>query len=120
MSWENWKGDKLIRDTESGMEDALMSGLENVGSEADQQVPHDKGWLQRSKTIKKDPNSLKAYIGYGGGGVSGYPIVPYALKWHEVPASFQKGRKNNYLRDPIKQSKRLVFSEIVKKGKELW
>ncbi len=121
MSWKGWKGDKLIKDTEKGMSDALMDGLEAVGAKADQQVPHDKGWLQDSKTIMKDPqNPLKAYIGYGGGGVSGRPIVPYALKWHEIPANFQKNRKHNYLRDPIKADGKLVFDEIQKRGKELW
>lgn len=121
MSWKNWIGKKLISDTEKGMSEALIAGLEAVGAKADQQVPHDEGTLQRSKTIKKDPNNpLKAYIGYGGGGVSGYPIVPYALKWHELEANFQKGRKNNYLRDPIKESNKLVFGEIQKRGKELW
>jgi hypothetical protein len=121
MSWRGWKGKKLIKDTQSGMSDALVRGLEALGAKSDQQVPHDEGTLMRSKTIMKDPgNPLMAYIGYGGGGVSGYPIVPYAVKWHEIPANFQKGRKHNYLRDPVKSSKTLVFGEIQKRGKELW
>lgn len=120
--WKDWKGDKIIKDTEKAMSDGLIDALEAIGEVSDSQVPHDTGYLMRSKTIKKDPNNpLKAYIGYGGGGVSGYPIVPYALKWHELPAQFQKGRKHNYLRDPIKtHGGKLVFGELVKRGKDEW
>lgn len=102
MSWTKWNGVALKKMTEQAISEAVHATAEEIGAEADQQVPHDEGTLQRSKTIMKDPSdSTITHIGYGGGGVSGYPEVPYAVKWHETPANFQKGRKHNYLRDPV-------------------
>jgi hypothetical protein len=90
--------------------------MEAIGGVTDQQVPHDEGTLQESKTILKDPNNhLHVQLGYGGGGNSGFPRVPYAQKWHEIPANFQKGRKHNYVRDPLKShGKKFVKKEIAK------
>lgn len=99
-----WKGDKLVADTVEAASKGAEDTAQEIGAIADQQVPHDDGWLQDSKTIKKDPSDkLTVQIGYGGGYQSGRPEVPYAIKWHETPADFQKGRKHNYLRDPVKQ-----------------
>ena len=39
-------------------------------------------------------------ICFGGGLGTGHPIVPYAIRWHENSANFQKGRKRFYLKDP--------------------
>jgi len=102
MSWVKWRGKELIDRMESAAATAVMDTANAVGAESDQQVPHDEGTLQQSKTIMANPaDKTKVNIGYGGGGQSGFPVIPYAVKWHEVPANFQKGRKHNYLRDPI-------------------
>jgi len=52
----------------------------------------------------------------GGGNGTGFQKVPYAIKWHEEEANFQKGRKNNYVRDPVKRgkSKNVVHKTIAK------
>jgi hypothetical protein len=102
MSWITWHGDRVIQRFRQASMDALESAVERVGQVSDQQVPHDEGWLQASKTIIRDDAKGQVAIGYGGGGNSGFPEVPYAVKWHEIPANFQKGRKHNYLRDPVK------------------
>lgn len=103
MSWKTFNGKKVERSFRSACSEALMNAVEATGMASDQQVPHDEGTLQGTKTIMRDPDDeLNISIGYGGGGASGFPIVPYAIKWHEVPANFQKGRKHNYLRDPVK------------------
>lgn len=102
MAWVTWYGRNVERRFRRASMDALESAVEKVGQVADQQVPHDEGILQSSKTILRDDNLGQVAIGYGGGGNSGFPEVPYAIKWHEVPANFQKGRKHNYLRDPVK------------------
>lgn len=103
MAWKQWKGKELQKLTQQAMGEALYSTADEIGAEADQQVPHDEGFLQDSKVIKGDPsNPGKIQIGYGGGGQSGFPEVPYAVSHHETPKNFQKGRKSNYLRDPVK------------------
>jgi hypothetical protein len=116
MSWKNWKGKKITAKAEEKLSQGLYQAMEAIGGVSDQQVPHDEGTLQESKTILVDPqNSLHVQIGYGGGGNSGFPRVPYAQKWHEVDANFQKGRKKNYLRDPVKShGKKFVKKEIEK------
>ena len=103
MSWTKWSGKAVEQTFTKACSDAVLKAAEATGAISDQQVPHDEGFLQSSKYIGRDPNnSLVVHIGYGGGGVTGFPIVPYAIKWHENPANFQKGRKHNYLRDPMK------------------
>lgn len=102
MSWRSWKGDKIVSLYENECRDAIREAVEATGSFIDSNtVPHDEGTLQGSKYIEDDPSEVAVWIGYGGGGITGHPIVPYAKKWHEVPANFQKGRSHNYLRNPM-------------------
>lgn len=103
MSWTIWNGESLKSKMNGSILKALNTTAQQVGMQSDQEVPHDEGILQQTKTIMANPSKLEVHIGYGGGGVSGFPIVPYAVKWHETPANFQKGRKHNYLRDPVNQ-----------------
>ena len=102
MAWVNWNGKTVKNLINKGARKASHGAAKQIGALADQQVPHDEGWLQGSKTIRTYPDKPITQIGYGGGGNSGYPLVPYALKWHEVEANFQKGRKSQYLADPAK------------------
>src|SRR5690625_2097211 len=104
--WKNFRGDELINKTIDGLSEALVDIAEAVGAEADQEVPHDEGWLQNSKFIDSNPNNpLEVYIGYGGGGVSGFPVGAYAVKWHErwdkggksFKPDFPKGRQRKYI-----------------------
>lgn len=102
MSWKRWRGKELINRVKGLSSKALIDTANAVKAESNQQVPHDEGTLQQTITVMANPaNKLEVKIGYGGGGLSGFPIVPYAVKWHETPANFQKGRKHNYLRDPF-------------------
>ena len=104
MSWTEWNGRQLERKVTSLVSQANKMTGDAIHAEANQQVPHDEGTLQDSGVVLKDPsNPTIVYIGYGGGGASGRPEVPYAKKWHEAPANFQKGRKHNYLADPVRQ-----------------
>ena len=127
--WKNFRGDELINKTIDGLSEALVDIAEAVGAEADQEVPHDEGWLQNSKFIDSNPNNpLEVYIGYGGGGVSGFPVVPYAVKWHELVdkegntynPDFQKGRKSKYLSDPLKRGATTANDHISKKMRKIW
>ena len=102
MSWTTWNGQRLIQRTDEVMAQGVNNAVEAIGSISDQQVPHDEGILQGSKAIRSNPrNKLQVSISYGGGAGTGFPRVPYAVRWHENSASFQKGRKSNYLRDPV-------------------
>ena len=121
MSWKYFRGKELTKRVENEVSDALYRAAEATGAVSDQQVPHDEGTLQRSKFIKVDPqNPLNVVLSYGGGQGTGYPRVPYAVKWHENSANFQKGRKKNYLRDPIKNfAPQAVKKELQKVMKSL-
>lgn len=102
MSWSEFKGNMIVDLYDEECKGAIFDAVEATGSYIDSNtVPHDEGILQGSKAIKEDPTDVSVWIGYGGGGLSGHPIVPYAKKWHEVPANFQKGRSHNYLRGPM-------------------
>jgi hypothetical protein len=102
MSWTKWNGNVLIRMTNHAINKSLLETAEAIGAIADQQVPHDEGMLQQSKTIKVNPADLsEVSISYGGGTGTGFPRIPYAVKWHETQANFQKNRKWKYLRDPV-------------------
>lgn len=105
MKWRNWRGKQAIAGFNSEAEKALNDAMEAVGEVADSKVPLDEGTLRRSRTIKTETQGFKVIsaIGYGGGGVSGFPVIPYAVKHHEVPANFQHGREHNYLRGPFNQ-----------------
>lgn len=116
MSWTKWNGDKVTKEFTEAASQAMVRAVESTGAVSDQQVPHDEGLLQASKHIAKDPNNpLIVHIGYGGGGVTPDPIVPYAKRWHEVPANFKKGRKHNYLRDPVKINLPVYLKQELKK-----
>jgi hypothetical protein len=116
MSWTKWRGKELTNKMRDITSDALINTANAVKAESNQQVPHDEGTLQQTITVMVNPSDkTDVKIGYGGGGMSGFPIVPYAVKWHENPANFQKGRKHNYLRDPMNQ---IAPKELKKNLKE--
>lgn len=119
MSWQRWNGDQIVNNTEEATMKALEEAAYATGDISLQQVPHDTGVLSKSLTILKYGDGV--VIGYGGGGQSGLPEVPYAERHHEVPANFQKGRKHNYLRDPVrKDGPRLVDKAMTKHLGEAW
>lgn len=102
MSWTYWRGRQLDAKMKSVVGNAMIDTANAVKAESLQQVPHDEGTLQQTITVMANPiDKTNVKIGYGGGGASGFPVVPYAIKWHETPANFQKGRKSSYLRDPL-------------------
>ena len=46
--------------------------------------------------------------------------TPYAVRWHEEPANFQRGRKNKYLEDPCNDpSIRARMLEYLKNGMDM-
>lgn len=103
--WKKFNGKKVTESFRSECSKALLRAGQDTKQEILTEIPHDEGTLQDTVTVMLDPqNDLKLAIGAGGGGLSQFPIVPYAIKHHEVPANFQKGRKRNYVRDPVKNT----------------
>ena len=122
MSWKAFHGRRLIQRTEDALADGVMNATEAIGAISDQQVPHDEGTLQGSKSIKANPrNRMQVAISYGGGAGTGFPRVPYAVKWHENDANFQKGRKSNYLRDPVFQNgPSILRNHLQQQARRVW
>lgn len=120
--WKSFHGARLIQRTEDAIAEGVMNATESIGMISDQQVPHDEGTLQGSKFIKANPkNKLEVAISYGGGSGTGMPVVPYAFKWHEQDANFQKGRKRNYLRDPVFiQGGSILRQKLNESAKRVW
>lgn len=101
--WTKWEGDRLIREMQNAHTQSAMDAAHVVLEQAKNQVPHDEGTLQRSGMVipVSDGKRLGFAITFGGGPGTGHPIVPYAVRWHEKRANFQKGRKHRYLVDPF-------------------
>ena len=132
MSWKSFHGNRLIERTERVLAEGVIEATEAIGMISDQQVPHDEGTLQGSKVIKANPrNRMEVAISYGGGSGTGHPVVPYAFKWHELEekstgrtfsgVNFQKGRKANYLRDPVfQQGGSILRQKLTEKSRRVW
>src|SRR5690625_5014357 len=102
--WTSWNAVALKGLIKAGGREAVRKTGHVVLEASGQQVPHDEGTLQRSGQVIMAPgNQIGAVISYGGGAGTGHPVVPYAIRWHEEDVNFQKGRKKNYLRDPLSQ-----------------
>ena len=102
MAWENWRGNLLI----NLVNQAAINGVKKTGElilfEAKKEVPLDEGTLQRTGIVIMAAGNIPAcVITFGGGEGTGFPIIPYAIRWHEQNANFQHGRKRFYLRDPF-------------------
>ena len=111
MGWTSFKGDRLAKKIEKAAGNATKIAADVIGEEADQQVPLDEGTLMASQ--RKETEGLTTALGYGYMPNGGKDKIPYALKWHEVPANFQHGRKNNYLRDPVKSKGRRALTKAL-------
>lgn len=102
--WKNWRGQEAERMLQEGAVEAVRMTCHAVLEAAELQVPHDEGTLQRSGMVLMAPDgSPRGLIVFGGGKGTGHPVVPYAVRWHENSAKFQKGRKSRYLADPYNQ-----------------
>lgn len=110
--WRNWRGDEIINTLNINMNFAINKTLETILTAAKGEVPLDEGILQRSgKVIMSRGKKPGGAVCFGGGSGTGHPKIPYAIKWHQHSANFQRGRKRFYLRDPFH---RLVMSELQK------
>ncbi|GAK03121.1 hypothetical protein JCM19037_1414 [Geomicrobium sp. JCM 19037] len=95
-------GSNLLKHVADGGRATVQKTAHVVLEGAKQQVPHDEGELQRSGVVVMG-NGAEACISFGGGSGTGRQRLPYAVRWHENNANFQKGRKMRYLADPLQQ-----------------
>lgn len=70
---------------------STWAALDYLLSESRKQVPLDQGTLLMSGYVDVNDDGTEGVIGYD---------TPYAVRWHEEHANFQRGRKNKYLEDP--------------------
>lgn len=97
--WKKWDIKNAKNVVDNANERAIRSTLEVIREQAIGQVPLDEGTLQNSAFV--DFQDGVGIISFGGGDGTGVPRVPYAIRWHEENANFQRGRKSQYLRDPF-------------------
>ena len=103
MTWKNWRGNELLRKVDIAGRMAVEDTCSIILEAAQQQVPLDEATLLRSGRVIMAPSGPAGVICFGGGPGTGHPIVPYAVRWHENSANFQRGRKRFYLKDPVSQ-----------------
>ena len=102
MAWENWRGPELI----NGINNVAVEAVKKTGyviiEAGKSEIPLDEGTLRDTGVVIMAADNLPACVcTFGGGPGTGFPIVPYAIRWHETRANFQHGRKWKYLRDPV-------------------
>jgi hypothetical protein len=103
MTWKNWRGNELLGKVDIAGRMAVEDTCSIILEAAQQQVPLDEATLLRSGRVIMAPSGPAGVICFGGGPGTGHPIVPYAVRWHENSANFQRGRKRFYLKDPVSQ-----------------
>lgn len=84
-----WDSSRVMAVVGQGGANAVRGCANLLLDEARKQVPIDTGALSRSGAV--DCDGLQATVSFD---------TPYAVRWHEQAANFQRGRKNKYLEDP--------------------
>ena len=122
MPWKNWKGPQLVASVADGNREAVRKTCHVVLEASKEEVPLDEKTLMDSGIVLMAPDgSAEGCISFGGGVGTGHPIIPYAIRWHENSANFQKGRKHFYLKDPFNRLGALTLRKalIVELGRRL-
>lgn len=100
--WRNWRGDELVRLINRAAIQSVKDTGEQIIEASKREVPLDEGTLEHTGIVVMAPGDIPSGCAtFGGGAGTGFPIIPYALRWHQVSANFQHGRKRFYLRDPF-------------------
>lgn len=86
----NWDADVLQARLITGKRQALRNAGNYILDESRKQVPLRTGALMRSGAV--DASDEEVTVSYD---------TPYAVRWHEHDANFQRGRKKKYLEDVI-------------------
>lgn len=91
-----WHGDELLARLKGATPQAAYEAGNVLLDESLKQVPHDTGALEQSGRVVMAEDG--AFVTYGD------MSTPYAVRWHENDANFQRGRKKKYLEDPANDS----------------
>jgi len=114
MGWINWRGDELTNLIINGAVRSVNKTCLVVLAAAKSEVALDEGTLMHSGTVVMAANNVPAgAVSFGGGPGTGFPIVPYAIKWHEKQANFQHGRKWKYLIDPFNRLANITLTNAL-------
>lgn len=103
-----WHGEELKAMLRGSSEAAAFEGANVILDESHKQVPHDTGALEGSGKVVSGGDRKSAYVTYGD-----VNSRPYAVRWHENDANFQRGRKKKYLEDPAND--KAVHDEIMRR-----
>lgn len=76
---------------QAGGKKGIWAALDVLARHSKEQVPLDQGTLKNSCAVDVN-DDLQGTVSYD---------TPYAVRWHETNANFQRGRKMKYLEDPL-------------------
>ena len=80
---------------QQGCQRGVWAALDVLARHSKEQVPLDTGMLKASCEVDVAPDGMSGTVSYD---------TPYACRWHEEDANFQRGRKKKYLEDPMNDS----------------
>lgn len=114
--WITWNGAQAEIRVDRATRKALLATGEALLEVMRTEVPHDEGTLEQSgMVIDQYDEHGSVQISFGGGPGTPMAKLAYALRWHENSANFQRGRKHNYMRDPMNQhGPRMLLSAMRK------
>lgn len=100
--WRNWRGNQAINRVKNASVRAVKKTGDVILAAAQNECPLDDGTLSGTgKVVMAGAGQPSCCITFGGGSGTGFPTVPYAIRWHQEQANFQYGKKRFYVRDPF-------------------
>jgi hypothetical protein len=109
--WKKYNTERAEKAVLSANENAIRKTMDVIAEAAGQQIPLDEGTLKASLFIGFQDGT--GIISFGGGPGTGQAKVPYAIRWHEETANFQRGRKAHYLRDPFNALAKSTYEKFL-------
>ncbi len=111
LEWTEWNGKEIKKMLEGAGQKALFEGGQFILQESNKRVPHDEGTLQASGETSQNASRGEVVVSYD---------TPYALRWHEEPANFQKGRQHKYLESTLNDKSNDLLNHIAQGIKKEW
>ena len=100
--WKTWRGPEVTVKMDGATREAVHNTGAVILAAANNEVPLRDAFLLRSGKVFMAPGGRpEGCVSFGGGDGTGIARVPYAIRWHENNANFQRGRKMRYLADPF-------------------
>lgn len=99
----DWNGPQINELVHHKAAKGLRAAANVLLDESRKEVPLDTGALSRSGAVDVNEGDLSATVSYD---------TPYAVRWHEEDANFQRGRKKKYLEDPLNNNRDRLLEYI--------